>query len=180
MNNRIIIIILSALVVILVSINIFMMRRGGEPPFMPGHGPEFISEGPGMMRGGPHMPGNRFGRNFCGPDFMKEKLNLNDDQIKRIESLNTKYNEESSKYFRDLKPEQDKLRNIIGTANPDLAEARRILERMAALNVELHLVKIRQGSEIDGILTPEQKERLHSERRMFFEKRRMRPGIDNE
>lgn len=178
MNSRIIIIILSVIIAILVTVNILMFRDHREPPFMsgPGGGPEFMDEGPGM-KGGHPMPGNRFGRNFCGPDFMKEKLNLSSGQIEKIEALNTKFAEENDVIFESMKPERDRLRKILAPdEDADMNEVRRILEKISSLNVELQLLRINQGREIDGILSADQKKILRSERNMFFEKMQRKHG----
>jgi len=180
MNNRIIIIILSVIIAILVTINILMFRGHSEPPFMPGYGPEFMDERPGM-KGKHNMPGNRFGGNFCGPDFMREKLNLSSEQIKRIEELNKNFAEENEAIFRGMRPEKERLRNILRRSDkPDMTEVRKALEKMALMNVELQILRIRQGSEIDSILTDDQKKVLRSERDMFFERMQRRHGGRNE
>lgn len=182
MNSRIIIIILSVIIAVLVTVNIMMFRDHREPAFIPGPGggPEFVDEGPGM-RSGHHMPGNRFGRNFCGPDFMREKLNLSSEQVAKIEELNRKFGEENIILFRSMEPEKEKLRSILQKNDkPDIIEVRKSLEKMASLNVELQILRIKQGSEIDSILSAEQKKILKSERNRFFEKMQRGRGGRNE
>ncbi|HOP29841.1 MAG TPA: Spy/CpxP family protein refolding chaperone [Spirochaetota bacterium] len=182
MNSRIIIIILSVIIAVLVTVNIMMFREHREPPFMPGPGggPEFMNEGPGM-EGRHQMQGNRYGRNFCGPDFMREKLNLNSEQIKRIEELNRKFREENEVIFRKMEPEKERLRSILQKNDkPDMSDVRKSLEKMASLNIELQMLRINQGAEIDSLLSPEQKEVLKNERNMFFERMRRRHGSRNE
>ena len=177
MNSRIIIIILSAVIVILAAVNVVMFRTDRHPPFMPGpDGPGFMDDGPGMG-GRHHMPGNRFGRNFCGPDFMRERLNLDSGQIEKIEALNLKFETETSALFDKLKPEREKLRELLRAGNePDMKEVKKILEQIAGINVELQMLRISQGRKIDRIMTPEQKRLLHRERKTFFEKMKRRNG----
>ncbi len=170
------------IIAVLVTVNIMMFRDHREPAFMPGPGggPEFMDEGPGM-RSGHHMPGNRFGRNFCGPDFMREKLNLSSEQVAKIEELNRKFGEENIILFRSMEPEKEKLRSILQKNDkPDITEVRKSLEKMASLNVELQILRIKQGSEIDSILSAEQKKILKSERNRFFEKMQRGRGGRNE
>ncbi len=182
MNSRIIIIILSVIIAVLVTVNIMMFRDHREPQFMPGPGggPEFLDEGPGM-KGRHPMPGNRYGRNFCGPDFMREKLNLSAQQISTIEELNRKFGEENKILFRAMEPEKERLRSILQKNDkPDITEVKKSLEKMASLNVELQILRIKQGSEIDSILSAEQKKILKSERNRFFEKMQRGRGGRNE
>ncbi len=176
MNSRIIIIILSAVIVILTAVNVVMFRADRHPPFMQGPGPEFMDDGPGPG-GRHHMPGNRFGRNFCGPDFMRERLNLDSGQIEKIEALNLKFETETSSLFEKLRPEREKLRELLRAGNePDMKEVKKILEQIAGINVELQMLRISQGKKIDSIMTPEQKKLLHRERKTFFEKMKRRNG----
>ena len=77
--------------------------------------------------------------------------------------------------------EKERLRNIILRSDkPDMTEVRKALEKMALMNVELQILRIRQGSEIDSILTDDQKKVLRSERDMFFERMQRRHGGRNE
>ena len=63
---------------------------------------------------------------------------------------------------------------------PDMKEVRSSLEKISSLNVEIQLLRIQQGGEIDSILSPEQKDTLRKERDMFFEKLQRRHGSRNE
>lgn len=176
MNSRIIIIVLSVIIAILVTVNILMFRVHREAPFMPGPGPEYMDGGTGM-RSMHRMTGNRFGRNFCTPDFMKEKLNLSSEQIARIEELNSKFDNETTALFARINPEREKLRNILrDNDRPDMNEVKRTLEKISSLNVKLQLLRIEQGCDIDRILTAEQQNTLRRERDMFFERMQKRRG----
>ena len=61
-----------------------------------------------------------------------------------------------------------------------MSDVRKSLEKMASLNIELQMLRINQGAEIDSLLSPEQKEVLKNERNMFFERMRRRHGSRNE
>jgi len=162
MNNRITVIILSAVIVILVVFGIVYDRRirGDFAPF-PGFGHHDR-----MMQG---MPG----RKFCTPEFMKERLNLSDEQIEKIMVLNETFDREHEQLIRKVEPEQELLRRVLASDNPDMKEVRAILERIGAVNIDIHMLRINQGRTISTILTPEQKEKLDKERRMH---RGMGPG----
>ena len=176
MQSRIVIIILSSVVVILAVFNVLMFRGERPPMFMPGQGPEMMEPGNRfLMHDRDH--GNRFGRNFCGPEFMRERLSLNEGQINRIEELNRKFDRESSVLFKQIRPEKERLKNILTSGDsPDMSEVRKTLEKISGLNVELQMIRIRQGAEIDSILTQQQKETLRGEREKLFERMKRRHG----
>lgn len=163
MNNRITVIILSAVIVLLVAFGIIYDRkiRYGYGPF-----PGFRHHDGIMHETGP-------GRNFCTPEFMKERLNLSDEQIGKITVLNETFDREHDLLMKKIEPERENLRAILKQDNPDMKQVRAILEKIGAVNIDIHMLRINQGRIISTILDPEQKEKLERERRMF---RRMGPG----
>ncbi len=175
MNNRIVIIILSSIIVIQVIAGIFILKRDpvrdpGLPPF------GFMEErmGPGM--GKHQMRGNRFGRPFCDPVFMDEKLSLNQEQKNRITELNNRFDTEFAGYSRQIEPERKKLKDMLDAGNVDMNAVKEQLKKIEALNVDIHLLRIRQGKEISEILTPEQMNILRAERKSMFEKMQKEHG----
>ncbi|HPS58551.1 MAG TPA: Spy/CpxP family protein refolding chaperone [Spirochaetota bacterium] len=157
MNNRITVIILSAVIVLLVAFGVIYDRkmRCGFGPF-PGYGHR-----DSMMRGmGP-------GRNFCTPEFMKERLDLSEEQIVKINVLNEAFDREHDLLMKKIEPEREKLRDLLKQDNPDMKQVRAILEKIGAVNIDVHMLRINQGRVISTILNSEQKEKLERERRMF-------------
>ncbi|HNX22475.1 MAG TPA: hypothetical protein PKG60_00405 [Spirochaetota bacterium] len=166
MNNRIIIAILSSIIVIQMIAGIFILRKEhfeGPPP--PQFG--FMEERMGMGRH--HMRGNRFGGPFCEPEFMKDRLSLNQVQSDRINELNKKFDTEFSGYIKLIDPERKKLKDMLDSNTSDMKAVKEQLKKIEDFNLEIHMLRIRQGKEISEILTPEQMNILHSERKMFFE-----------
>lgn len=175
MNNRIIIIILSTVIVLQVIAGIFILQRDPrQGPPMPPFG--FMEERMGMEPGKHHMRGNRFGRSFCEPEFMKGRLSLNSDQITRIDTLNKKFDNEFAGYIKLIDPERAKLKNMLDNNTNDMNAVKEQLKKIEDINVEIHLLRIRQGKEISQILTPEQMKTLREERNMFFEKMQKNHG----
>ena len=163
MNNRITVIILSAVIVLLVAFGIIYDRKMRNPfgPF-PGY-----RHHDSMMRGmGP-------GRNFCTPEFMKERLNLTEEQIAKINVLNETFDREHDLLMKKIEPERENLRILLKQENPDMKQVRVILEKIGTVNIDVHILRINQGRIISTILNPEQKEKLEREQRMW---RRMGPG----
>lgn len=175
MKSRIIIIILSAVIVIQMAAGVFILKRDNiEGPPQPPFG--FMEERGGMEPGKHRMTGNRFGRSFCEPDFMKGKLALNKDQTDRINELNKKFDTEFAGYITLIEPEKTKLKALLDNDTDDMAAVKEQLKKIEALNVEIHLLRIKQGKEISKILTPEQMNTLRDERRMLFEKMKRNHG----
>jgi Spy/CpxP family protein refolding chaperone len=172
-SNRIIIIILSVIVILLVIINIVLIR--GQQ-FFPVMGPEkFFGDGrpPMFMERGGDMPGHRLGRNFCTPEFMEQRLGLSVEQKDKINMLNDKYEKELSSFFENSRQQRDKLKEILQKdGEPDYNVVRTLLEKISSINVEIQLIRIKQGKEIDSILTQKQREILHKERELMFKRMR--------
>jgi Spy/CpxP family protein refolding chaperone len=69
--------------------------------------------------------------------------------------------------MRRIRPEREKLREILRRDNPDMKEVRLILERIGAANIDLQMLRINQGRVISTILNSEQKEKLDRERQNY-------------
>ncbi len=175
MNSRIIIIVLSAVIVIQMAAGVFILRRDkidGPPP--PPFG--FMEDRMGMEPGKHRMMGNRFGRSFCEPDFMKGKLALNKDQTDRINELNKKFDTEFADYITLIEPEKKRLKSLLDNDTDDMTAVKEQLKKIESLNVEIYLLRIMQGKEISQILTPDQMNILRDERKMLFEKMKKNHG----
>jgi Spy/CpxP family protein refolding chaperone len=175
MNNRIIIIILSSIIVIQMIAGVFILRRDK----MTGPSPSpfgFMEDRMGMEPGKHRMMGNRFGRSFCEPEFMKDRLSMNQEQIDKITTLNKKFDTEFASYITLIEPEKKRLKTLLDNDTDDMTVVKEQLKKIEALNVEIHLLRIKQGKEISQILTPEQMDILRGERKMLFEKMRRNHG----
>ena len=168
MNKKILVIIISSLILI-ISIFGILMRRGVVP------GCDFSdnrNHGMHMQRGDHKMRGNRIGRNFCSHRFMRQKLNLEESQIEKIQVLNEKFNREHNSYDLKKQPLTKELKELLRKKNPeDLKEIRRLIEKIYEVNIELKMIRIRQGMEISKILSPDQMKMLRKERKSMFKKR---------
>jgi len=175
MKSRIIIIILSSIIVIQMIAGIFILRRDPmHGPLLPPFG--FIEDRMGMEIGKHHMKGNKFGGPFCEPEFMKEKLSLNREQIDKITELNKKFDTEFSGYVKLIDPERKKLKDMLDNNITDMNVIKNQLKKIEAINIEIHLLRIRQGIEISKTLTSGQMNLLHEERKMLFEKMQKNHG----
>lgn len=173
MNNKIIIIILSSIIVVLVGIGIFRERTFRIdyltcPINDPGRQQDRIM--------GMDDRGMGPGRHLCTPEFMRETLELNDDQIGRINALNETFEKEYDRLFEKIAPERNRLRTLIRQDNPDMKEVKSTLEKISSFNVEIQFLRIKQGKIISTILTPEQMKKLKHERRRFGRERGRVPG----
>ena len=114
--------------------------------------------------------GNKFGKNFSDPEFMKEKLSINQEQFEKITELNKKFDSEFSSYNNLIKPERDKLKGMLKSdENVDFDAVKQQLKKIEDINVEINLLRIKQGNEISKILTPEQMKILKAERKLFYD-----------
>ena len=177
MKSKTVIIILSSIIIIQIIGGIlilnFILNRERElsrnlmlSPFLDMH------DRSDMPYGKHHFKkGNRFGGRFSEPEFMKEKLSMNQDQVERIAELNKKFDSEFSSYIKLIKPEREKLKGMLKSeGNIDFDAVRQQLKRIDDISIEINMLRIKQGSEISKILTPDQIKILRSERKIFFDK----------
>ncbi|MCL2025490.1 MAG: hypothetical protein FWG92_01645 [Leptospirales bacterium] len=175
MKSKTVIIILSSIIVIQIVGGIFILNREKKltknlmlSPFE-------------TMHDRPFKRWNKLGGMFSEPEFMKEKLLMDQVQIEKITEFNKKFDSEFSSYTDLVKPEREKLKRILkNEGDIDFDAVRQQLKKIEDINVEINLLRIKQGSEISKILTPEQMKILQSERKMFFDKMRKQRGKTNE
>lgn len=159
--NKKLLIIISGLIALL-ALGAFFTRNIFMPP-----PDEMFSEG---YRGRPvmHPRGNPYGREFCNPEFMRNKLALDEKQIEGVEELNIRFDKEYNKYHKELFPLRNKLRKILKNSNPDMKEVRETLKQMSDIELEIRILRISQGAEISKIIPQNKMKRLHHERRMMY------------
>ncbi|MCL1864506.1 MAG: hypothetical protein FWF73_01695 [Spirochaetes bacterium] len=180
MKSKTVIIILSAIIIIQIIGGIFILNRERE------FTRNLILSPFGVMQDKPDTAhdkysyfkkGNKFGRMFSEPEFMKEKLAMDQVQVGKITELNKKFDSEFSSYINLIKPEREKLREMIKSeGNIDYDAIKQQLKKIEDIRVEINLLRIKQGSEISKILTPEQMKILKNERKLFFDKMQKQHG----
>ena len=179
MKSKTIIIILSSIIVIQIIGGIFILKREREftrnlmlSPF------GVMQDRLDMAHGKyPFRKGNKFGGMFSEPEFMKEKLSMDQVQVEKITELNKKFDSEFSSYINLVKPEREKLKGMLKNEdNIDLDAVKQQLKKIDDIGIEINLLRIKQGSEISKILTPEQMKILRSERKMFFDNMQKQHG----
>jgi len=180
MNSRIVIIVLTSIIIIQMIAGLYIINRP-QHPYQPGDFIGMMDDDRGIGMGKQyklhkHMKGNRYGMPFCEPGFMRNKLLLNQEQIEKISMLNKKFEEEFSGFSSKIRPEKEKLKKLLESNTDDLNAVRNQLKIIEDINVEIHLLRIKQGRQISKILTPDQMNILRDERKQLFEKMRGNPG----
>ncbi len=161
MNNKLVLIIITGIIAAF-ALGAFFSRNFHMPQ-PDGHQPEGFSHRPVM-----HPRGNPFGRDFCNPEFMRNRLELTEQQIEAVEKLNIRFDNEYSLFNKELRPLQDKLREILKDPNPDMNLVRETMKQISDLELEIRILRISQGAEISKIIPTDKMEVLHHERRMMY------------
>jgi len=171
MKSKTVIIILSSIIVIQIIAGIFILTRERQLTRNLELSPLGVMQeksGDGKQFSG---KGNRLGEIFSEPGFMKEKLSMNQVQIEKVTALNKKFDSEFSAYSNIIRPEREKLKEMLkNESNIDFDAVKKQLKKIGNINTEIQLLRIKQGGEISKILTPEQMKTLRSERKLFFNK----------
>jgi len=165
MKKNIVLTIIFTVIAITAIAGIFLRYRG----FMAGPPERHMK--PGMEARGSMMDGNLIGRHFCRPGFMRNELGMSEEQISKINRLNRFYEEEHHKKMKELEPERKRMKELLSKTEPDLEEIRKVLTKNFGTHVELRMLRIKQGIEINKILTPEQINILKKRRNDTFRKR---------
>ena len=154
MNKKITLILATGMIAAF-ALGAFFSRNFHMPP--PGGPPhEGFSSRPVM-----HPRGNPYGRDFCNPEFMRNRLELNEEQISAVEKLNTRFDKEYSRFNRELMPLHNKLKEILKNPEPDMDLVREIMKQISDLELEVRILRISQGAEISKIIPPQKMEMLH-------------------
>ena len=170
MKSKIIIIILSSIIVIQLIAGVFIVKKSFfHKRFL---STDTFMDFKGWFGGKHHFKGNRFGRHFSEPEFMKDKLSLSQEQIDRINELNINFDNEFAKYFQLIEPEKKKLKDMLSNNASDINAIKDQLQKIEAINIDIQLLHIKQGRDITNILSADQMKKLHKERRHFFDKMR--------
>jgi hypothetical protein len=161
MNNKLILILITGILASFALGALFTRNFHISPPGKH-HSEEF--------RGRPvmHPRGNPYGRDFCNPEFMRSRLELNEEQIKSVEKLNTRFDNEYSRFNKELMPLHNKLKDILSNPDPDMDRVRETMKQISDLELEVRILRISQGAEISKIIPPDKMEMLHHERRMMY------------
>ncbi len=148
--------ILSALLFLISSVSADLAAQG-----MMGEG-HMRGRGPGFGRGPHEGPGMCFGDR----DHMRKELNITDKQIDLISGINKKYHDKLIVFRDRIHPMKEELRRLLLRDKLDLKNIRKLLKEIADLEVEIRMIRIVQRSEIEKVLTPEQRDSMRQERRM--------------
>jgi Spy/CpxP family protein refolding chaperone len=117
--------------------------------------------GEGMMGGMEgHGPGQGHGHGkniFSDLDFLRNTLKFSEDQISKIEKINSEHKTEMTKYRSQIEPKKDELRNLILDKNINFNKIRSKLKEISEIDVEIRILFIKHRIDIENIMTPEQK-----------------------
>jgi Spy/CpxP family protein refolding chaperone len=105
---------------------------------------------------------------------LKARLNLTDDQVKKIEALRTAQANRPSREPDVLRAQADLMQAMQG--NGDLAAARKAMDRMNAVRTDAMIARLEQRQALLGILTAEQRTQFAAMRGMRGD-RGMRMGM---
>ena len=139
MNNKLILILITGILAAFALGALF--TRNFHIPLPEGPPPEEFRGRPVM-----HPRGNPFGRDFCNPEFMRNRLELNEEQIKSVEKLNTRFDNEYSRFNKELRPLHNKLKEILKNPDPDMNRVRETMKQISDLELEVRILRISQGA----------------------------------
>ncbi len=156
MKNVMIMIFTAGILLSLIPDSLAQMGPGGRMRHGMGMGP---GRGYGPMMhssSGPMMKGKCYGNQ----EFMRQKLNLTEDQIKRISDINGKYMGKLLRFRDKLIPGKKRLKRMLLKEKLNFNKIRAVLKEISDIEIEIRLLKIRQRLEIEKVFTPSQRRNL--------------------
>jgi Spy/CpxP family protein refolding chaperone len=126
-----------------------------------------MGEGTGGMppphRGMPH--GDKCEPMFFGnPEALKGKLDLTDEQVDKIGTINLEYKKKLLKIREKMQPKETRLQGLLLEEDVNLKEVRSLLEEISTLHVEMGMLRISQRLDIEKILTAGQRNKFKNSR----------------
>ncbi len=117
-------------------------------------------------RGRGHRPGcglEREGFCFGDQDFLRKKLRLSEEQIRTVAGINREFANKLQDLKERMVPFERELRGLLMADELDLEKVRATLERIAGVEIEMRMTRIRHRLAIEKVLTNEQRERHRRE-----------------
>ena len=110
------------------------------------------------MMGGHAMKGHGTGHGYesFSPLAMKEKLGLNEDQIKKLEAMDSDYRKISIKNRADRRVAMIDLGSLLDQKNPDRSAIAAKVDEISNLKKQMMMYRIDSLLKLKQVLTPEQ------------------------
>jgi Spy/CpxP family protein refolding chaperone len=126
--------------------------------------PLLFAKGGEMMGGKKGFDDHQKGVFFGNPDRMKKKLNLTDDQVKQIETINEKYYQQHRAIRDKMRPKMESIRDLMLADKIDTTKVKALFKEIGDLQLENRMLVVQHFIEIESVLTDEQKVKVKRER----------------
>ena len=100
-----------------------------------------------------HGKGNRIER-------MKQHLGLTDDQVKKMQDLREKYQPQKQALREKMRDTRKQLRDVMHAEQLDQREVKILANKIGDLKAEKIMLHAKKRSEMNAILTPEQRQKM--------------------
>ena len=97
---------------------------------------------------------------FRDENFMKDKLELNDEQIKQFKEINSEHNDGRTFMIEKMRNERQMIDSQLTSDNPDTAKLNTMINEMTQLQAKMIKVHVKSYLEIKKICNPEQQKKL--------------------
>jgi Spy/CpxP family protein refolding chaperone len=126
-----------------------------------------MGPGPGGMGpGGRRGPGGRMGPGGQGPDGLREKLNLTDDQKTKLADIRDRQARRAIPVQGDLRIAALDLRKVMQADKPDQRAIDAQIDKVAGLRASLQKSRVASMLEARSVLTPAQQKLMREHRGM--------------
>jgi Spy/CpxP family protein refolding chaperone len=116
-----------------------------------------------------------FHRCFGDRGFLRNNLQLSDEQIEKVAGINENFRKRHDELRERMRPRRIELKALLLAEKIDFDSVRKKLREISEIEVELKIIQIQHRLSLQEILTPEQKKQLIRERREMKHRHGMRP-----
>lgn len=95
-----------------------------------------------------------------GPEFLKHRLDLSDEQIAEMEAMREKMFSETLPLREELSAKRKELTNLLREPEPNTMSLNALINEISQLQVQLELLIFKDIQQTKKILTPEQQEQF--------------------
>lgn len=92
-------------------------------------------------------------------EVMKKQLNLSDDQVARLNTIYTDFDNNIKQLRIDLQREKLNLSEELIKENPDMVKIKSIIDKKSGIESQIELINIKRDIDIRNVLTKEQIEK---------------------
>jgi Spy/CpxP family protein refolding chaperone len=117
---------------------------------------------------------------FIESEKMKKELNLTDEQVAKIQEINSEFKNQTDSIHEKQKALHEKMRKLDDDDKSTISDYEKVIKEMSANRTEIQILHAKYRIEIRSVLTKEQKEKLKAKHDKMIEKEKSKRHRHND